>query len=555
MKILLLAGCCFLSHIAAAQPVSQLDSLFLNWKAEEPGGIVWVQKDGKTLYKKSFGLADVTRHQPNGSLRLYDLASNAKQFTAMTIALLEERGSISLEDDLKKFYPALRISQPIKIRHLLSHSSGLREASVLAILSGKMNLKGEVRNKFNTLDYYLTCLMKETDLNFIPGDETSYTNFNYVLLADIVAKVSGKSFPQFCDSAIFKPLGMTNTVFRIYRQQSFPNEAKGYLWMGRKFKSASGRGGIVGDHNLLSTIEDLAKWQQNFYHNQLGKKTQELVERITTPFKLNDGSDGHYAFGLWSTSYRGLKQVSHGGDDGRHTSFIVNYPDKKLSIIILANSSRYWDTEEKAVKLADIFLNDEFPEPAAAVAEDSSFITLPEEELAKRTGLYTSVDKKGLASILKIQLDDGKLWVTRNVNTKGLELKPISAEHFVATNPLNYKIHFRFPTDSINVVREQFRSNQPVFFKRAKQLSPDYMSYRGKFRNESTGALIKIKAKRQKIVAKKGIIKIPLIPFDEDKFYAINNDALFTFSRENGTVSSLLVNAWDFRNFRLEKAE
>src|SRR6187402_1658084 len=138
-----------LPHLAFCQLTdqqrTQLDSIFMDWKPDAPGGVVCVIHQGNVIFKKGFGLADIERKIPNSPDVKYDLASNAKQFTAMCIALLEEQGKLSIEDDLRKYYPTLKINSVIKIKNLLDHTSGLRDASVLAVLSGKMNLKGEVR--------------------------------------------------------------------------------------------------------------------------------------------------------------------------------------------------------------------------------------------------------------------------------------------------------------------------------------------------------------------------------------------------------------------------
>lgn len=154
----------------------KLDSIFSSWTKDKPGGTVCVIQQGVIIYKKAFGLGDLQRKTPITLDTRFDLASNAKQFTAMCIALLEEQGKLSVEDDLKKYFPDLKITEPIKIKNLIDHSSGLRDASVLAILSGKMNLKGEVRTKYNTKSYYLECMMRETDLNYPVGSELAYNN-------------------------------------------------------------------------------------------------------------------------------------------------------------------------------------------------------------------------------------------------------------------------------------------------------------------------------------------------------------------------------------------
>ena len=154
---------------SSSYQILQLDSIFNDWKTDTPGGVACVIYKGTTIYKKAFGMADINRKVRNETNLKFDLASNAKQFTAMCIALLEEQGKLSIEDDLRKYYPGLKIEEEIKIKNLIDHTSGIRDASVLAVLSGKMNLKGGVRKKYRTKEYFLKCLMRETDLSYPVG--------------------------------------------------------------------------------------------------------------------------------------------------------------------------------------------------------------------------------------------------------------------------------------------------------------------------------------------------------------------------------------------------
>jgi len=532
---------------------SQLDSIFMDWKPDTPGGVACVVQQGNIIFKKSSGLADLEKKIPNSFDLKYDLASNAKQFTAMCIALLEEQGKLSTEDNLKKYYPGLKINQEIKIKNLIDHTSGLRDASVLAVLSGKMNLKGEVRKAYETKEYYLECFLRETDLNYPVGSEFAYTNFNYVLLADLVEKVSGQRLSVFLDSAIFKPLGMTHTVLRDKRDMKIENEASGYRFVKNKFKKQVALGGIVGDHNMLSTIDDLARWENNFFHNQLGNRDPKLIDKVCTSSTLNNGSLTRYGYGLWVTQHNGAKEIGHGGDDGRHTSRLIHFPDLQLAVIVLANSSRYNDTEGKAFQIADVFLKTGKKEPGQK-PEDFTFISLPENELKSHVGLYTQVDERGLGKLLKISFAEGSLYGSRNYFMRGLKLSPISPNTFAATISDGRTVKVEFTeTAGQKAATETFGDKSRNFVLR-KDEPIAYRDYKGLYKNESTGATIKVKSKKDKISARKGVFRIALIPFAHDQFYAPDNDAVFIFSRDaKGSITNFKANAPDFRNFVFEK--
>lgn len=533
---------------------ASLDSLFINWNSDEsPGGVVAIISEGAVIYKKAFGMANVQKKTPNSITSSFDLASIAKQFTATCIALLEEQGKLSKEDNIKKYYPEFQFPGNIRIKNLLDHTSGIREGYVLAVLSGKVNLKGQVPQRYHTKEYLLKVLSKEKDLNFKTGEELVYTNINYILLGDIIEKVSGMKLTQFADSAIFKPLEMNNTFFNDDKKIG----TQGYLFTGKKFRRKTAKGGIVGDHNLISTIDDLILWSNNFYKNRLGKKDPKFYDKLYASSKLNNNEDTGYGYGVFTSDYKGFKQIYHGGDNGIHTSIMLRIPEKKLVVICLANSSGYNDTREKAYKIVDIFLpdlNEKLTPP-----KNFNYIQLSNEKLSSNTpGIYYFITDEGLARFRKLSIDKGSLYISDHYKIKGLKLNPVSENYFVATNPSGKNLHIHFSKDSLNktTFRETYldRVDVDLQFSAREKTTITPGDYTGTYLNESTGAKIKVKGKNQKIKAKKGIIKIPLIVLKEDVFYATQNDALFLFRRDNaGQVVGLKINAHDFRNFKLKK--
>ena len=559
MKILfnVLLTCFFLLwQKTSAQQSAAIDSLFSHWNASRtPGGVVAVLQGDRVLHKKAFGLADIRKSAPNTVGLSFNLASVAKQFTATCIALLEEENKLSLEDYLSQYYPTFPFASRVKIKHLLDHTSGIREASVLAMLSGKMNLKGQLPKKYQTKAYLFNMLTKQTNLNYPPGEVVAYTNINYILLGDIVEKVSGQSLRQFADNAIFQPLGMTHTFFRDSPDTVVANEAKGYSFKGKRYKPRKVWGGIVGDHNLVSTLDDLIAWMQNFNHNQLGDKNEQLITTLTTSSHFNNGKPTEYAYGLWTSEYRGVPQMYHGGDNGQHTSFIVRFPDQQLSVIVLANSSKYDDTESKAYQVADLLLKDQLEETAKAADTSFTFISLNKEALRAKVGLYKMISDQGMGQIRKVSLVDENLFISDSYHHAGLKLNSIAVNNFVAKNPIGKYLHINF-TDTPNGVQllEQYEGKKRVLSK-VEDMNVSYDEYRGLYINRSVDAKLSIKSRKDRIFAKRGIIKIPLIPIGKDTFYDTHNSALFIFERdETNQVIHLKVNAYDFRNFVFEKS-
>ena len=512
-------------------------------------------RGSEVIYRKAIGLADISKGISNSFEFKYDLASMAKQFTAMCIALLEEQGRVSTNDPLRKYYPEFQLPNEIKIKNLIDHTSGIREAYVLAVLSGKANFKGELKQKFNTKAYLLEVVKRERDLNFQPGSELAYTNINYILLADLVERISKQPFHVFADSAIFKPLQMNNTFYRTEPDMVISGEAIGYLVVGNnKFKPQKATGGILGDGKMVSTIDDLIKWEQNFRHNKLGEANPNLVDKLYASSTLNNGELTHYGYGLWNREYRGLKTISHGGDDGRFTSFILKFPEQDLVVICLSNSSLYNNTESTAYQIADILLDEKLSPKTKSKID--RYISLPLEKLTPYVGVYKRIDENGLAQLRRILLT-GNLFISASYYHKGLLLKPIADSIFMATNGAGSTIRFVFDKTSEGVVfEEQFMTNPPRRFEKVQLVKSSSRVFTGVYVNKSTGARLKVKSKGAELLAKKGIIRIPLIPFGENQFYATKNDALFIFQRDSTEqVKSIKVNASDFRNFVFEKVK
>lgn len=532
----------------------KMDSIFSDWNSlERPGGAVAVIKDGEVLYKKSFGASDTQGKTPNLLSTPFDLASIAKQFTATCVALMEEQGKLSKEDNIKKYFPEFSFTEIITVKNLLDHTSGIREAYVLTVLSGKVNLKGQVPGRYQTKEYLLEVLSKENDLNFKTGEEMVYTNINYILLGSIVEKVSGMSLREFADSAIFKPLKMHHTFFND-EESNF--KTKGYFYNGRTFKRRTAKGGIVGDHNLISTIDDLILWSSNFYDNKLGKRDPNFFDTLYRSSKLNNGEDTGYGYGAFVSGYKGFNRIYHGGDNGIHTSIIIRIPEKQLVVICLANSSRYSDTESKAYAAIDMLIGTSSQKPNAS--GHFNYIDIGDKQLSSKAGLYYSISKNGLAQLRKVTFDNGSLFISDNYNIRGLKLSAVNENYFVAMNPLGEYLHINFSVDTTfkATLHERYSDRVDLHFSWLKSTEIQARDFTGIYINKSTGAKIKVKSKKQNIKARKGIIKIPLIALKGDMFYATQNDALFLFDRNvSEQVVSLRINAQDFRNFKLNKVK
>ncbi len=359
-----------------------------------PGCAVGVSLNGESVFEKAFGLAEMEHNIPNTPQTIFESGSVAKQFTAAALVLLQQDGKLKIDDDVRKYIPELpEYGKPITIRHLLTHTAGLRDWGSV------MGLTGAGRgNRIITQELAFDVIIRQKYLDFVPGAEYSYSNSGYQLAAIIVERVSGKKFGEFTHERIFKPLGMNNSTWRDNYQRLVPGRAQGYSksgptapWMlNMPFMNVIGNGG------MLTTVGDWLKWNA-----MLDARTwnPSLVDALEAQGVLNDGRKISYALGLVVDKYRGMKDVSHGGSTAGYQTFLARYPDQKVSVAVLCNG-----TSPSAGGLAASITDEIFgPFPAPAKVEG---VSVSEERLKRYAGIWKNDVTRNVSSIA---LDKGEL--------------------------------------------------------------------------------------------------------------------------------------------------
>jgi len=310
-----------------------IDSVFAPYSSRQgPGCAVGVSRDGRLVFAKGYGSADLEHDAPITPSTPFYIASVAKQFTAMSIVLLAEDGRLSLDDSIRHWVPEVpSFGSPITLRQLLYHTSGLRDYFTLLALSGWPS-DGPLTER-----QFLDLISRQKHLNFPPGEEFLYSNTGYALLAIVVQRVSGKSLRDYAAEHIFRPLGMTHTEFRDDHHRLIAQRAIGYQPVDGSFRISQPEFDIVGDGGLYSTVDDLAKWDANFRTGRVGGK--DGVALLQETGRLNNGQTIPYALGLTVNQTRGLKTYSHRGAYGGYRSAMVRYPEKGLSVVTLCNTA------------------------------------------------------------------------------------------------------------------------------------------------------------------------------------------------------------------------
>ena len=328
----------------------KIDSLFTKWnKPNHPGGAIGIMQNGKIVFSKAYGLASMEYLVPNTTGTIYNIASVSKQFTAMGIVLLQEQGKLSFDDNIRKYLPELpEFDYPITIRHMLHHTSGLRSLHAMLGLAGWRGDDSKTNEDLNRF------LLNQTDLNFKPGDEYLYCNTGYMLMVNIIEKITEEKFVDWMKASIFEPLGMINTYVEDHYSNIVPNNATSYNRMqNNEFERAVEYWGYIGSGNMHSTTEDLLKWLKNFTEPQVNWEAS--FDLLQTLDKLNDGSDNNYAFGVSMDEYLDQNRIQHGGSIGGFRASAGTYPDEKLSIVVLTNFSSS-SPGSKANQIAEILL-------------------------------------------------------------------------------------------------------------------------------------------------------------------------------------------------------
>ncbi len=414
----------YMAATARRAVASRIDKLFAQWNTpDSPGCNLGVSRNGVLVYEQAYGMANLESGVPIRSASVFPAASISKQFTAMSILLLAKGKQLSLDDDVRKYIPEWADhGSRITIRHLLTHTSGLRDAFMLQGLAPSREDGGDPNAAI------LKILARARGLNFTPGAEFQYNNGAYNLLGSIVKRVSGQSLRAFADANIFKPLGHDDPSIVV------PNLVSGYHQDASGFHVASENGGIVGNAGLQTTVGDLLLWEQNFVEARVGDRA--LLNAMQTPAIPTGWSEtSSYGFGLEIATYRGLRTVGHGGGDRGMASYVVRYPDKGFAVTLLCNLDNIGENGNATAmtqRVADVYLADVFPVPPPSSASGKpAQIQLSAEQLAAKVGLYRDSSND---SVGRVFVRDGKLMASAGVGEEpSVELTPVDANRFVVS--------------------------------------------------------------------------------------------------------------------------
>ncbi|NND79828.1 MAG: beta-lactamase family protein [Maribacter sp.] len=454
-----------------------IDKIFKDFDGvEKPGAAVAVIKNGEIIFKKGYGSANMEYDIPVTPSTIFHVASVSKQFTVYSILLLAEEGKLSLDDDIRKYIPEVPdFGKPITLRHLATHTSGMRDQWDLLSMAGWRN------DDVITKEHILKLVAKQKALNFDPGEEYNYCNTGFTLLAEVVARISGKTFYQFTKENIFEPLQMNNSQFYDDHERIVRNRAYSYEPTKTGYKKSVLSFANVGATSLFTTVEDLSLWGHHL--NRPSVQIKPIVEQMNTLAVLNNGKTFNGAYGQFVTPYKGIKQIQHGGADAGYRSYLGRFPDQDIAISVFSNFSKS-NPAALSLQVADLFLTSEVEAPKVSKkVKEPKTINLSSKALTAFENYFWN-EESALSRRIYVKKD------TLRYNRGGTNETPLAAiakKKFMMLNvPGLVTVEFKTEEgkDRMIVVQE----NQPDFIAEAYEyVEPskvDLKQYEGSFFSE-----------------------------------------------------------------------
>ena len=415
---------------AQAALTTRADSVLRTFIAPDaPGCAVAIDSADAVAYRGAFGMAELEYRQPIGVGSIFEAGSVSKQFTAAAVLLLEARGVLSLNDTLQKWFPEIPVyERPITIRHLMLHTSGLRDWGSVRSLAGWPRWTASY-----THADALAIIARQRGLNHLPGDAYSYTNTGYNLLAMLVERAAKMRFTTFTAREFFEPLGMTHTSWRDDYRRIVPGRAQAYSRSAGEWRLDMPFEHVFGNGGLLTTVEDLLRWNRALDEGRVGSPDVSAAMQRSGLF--NDGKPVGYGGGLMTSAIRGVAAIHHGGSTAGYRAELARFPASGVSIAILCNRG-----DANPAALAVAILDGTLPfarVPAASPPAAPTPFTMSQAELAGYVGTWQSDEVGGT---LRLYLQQGRLMAERRPGDAAA-LTPTTVDRFAGPGSVTLEFH------------------------------------------------------------------------------------------------------------------
>ena len=439
-----------------ALDTAAIDAVFADYdKPATPGCMLGVLRAGEIVYARGFGRASLEHDVPLTRKTVFDIGSTSKQVVAAAIVLLAQDGKLGLDDDIRKHLREMPdYGTTITIRHLLTHTSGLRDYITL------MTLGGWRMEDVTTPAQAFDVVRRQKGLDFPPDTEFAYSNTGFFLASLIVERASGKPLAAFARERLFVPLGMASTRYMDDHAAIVPGRATGYETAGEGFRVSLSNWEQLGDGAVQTSVDDIVRWDENFYTARLGGRA--LVDALTAVHRLKSGAPTTYGLGLFVDEYRGLPVVRHGGSWAGYRAELLRFPAERLSIAVFCNRADA-DADDRADRVADVVLQGRFSKPVPQAAGKAA--PADTKALAKFAGVYWSSER--MQALRFREAERGLTLVS------GSELLPLADTGDGTYGLPQYGLRFRFVDASPRRVERLGRDGTTTPLVAGEAWSPD----------------------------------------------------------------------------------
>jgi CubicO group peptidase (beta-lactamase class C family) len=534
----------------ADTPDGKVDQMMSEYSGEVPGAAVMVLQDGEILLQRSYGMANLAYDEKMGEETVHNIGSTSKQFLTFGLLLLEEQGKLSLDDNVREYIPELpEFEHAVTLRHLVNHTSGYREFLNLMAMTGQNMSQNLSQEKVIEL------VQNQPELQNEPGAEFNYNNTGYVLMTEVIERVTEIDFPTWMKKNVFEPIGMDHTVVRKDPYQIVENRSLGYTYSeDGGFQEVTDLGGGAGAGGIHSTMGDLKKWIDNLLEPTVG--TEEMVKEMSTSFKLNNGAETGYGLGLFVEDYKGLQRIQHGGADVAHRSMLMIFPEINGAVVTQSNFSSFDGSIPN--KVADIYfstyLEEENEGEEAAEGEMTAFEYDP-EEFEPLTGRYELSIMPGF--VLTFERDGDRLY-TQATNQPEVNITATSDSTFSLVG-VNASITFHRnedgTADSLTLHQNGNHIAKKIKF---EPTTEELRSYEGRYFSEEIDTIYDVVMEDSTLSMKTFLIEenMPLqattkdkfssgFPIAEVKFVRDESGNITGFEASNGRTRGVFFEKWD----------
>jgi CubicO group peptidase (beta-lactamase class C family) len=501
---------------------------------ESPGLVVGVVQNGEIVFSKGYGKANLAYNLPNDPEMVYNIGSVAKQFLGYAFASFHAEGKLDLDDlvsDHLDDWPVF--DHPVTLRHLLTHTSGYREAYTPSVLAGRIIGVDRLSR-----EECLNVVRRQPELEFVPGSRYTYNSTAWVILAEVFEKVAGLTAEEWAEANLFEPLGMKSTQIESHVGEVIYNAAESYSGSEGDFTNEKSNRAIFGAADIFTSVNDLARWINNYKTAQVGGDA--VKEVFLDPFVLNDGTNSEYALGIGVTTHKGLELYTHTGGHEAFATQVRYYPEHDTGIVLISNyGGTGWIP---AGRVAELVLGEFMTD---SEEQDSGGYKVSAGQLEGLVGNYVSADKN---STFELTMSGDSLMIDGNTY-----LKPVSEKSFMVSGE-----DTRLEFDSDNRITLT-TSNGPRYFEAYQAWSPDnqeLQAYAGNYWSEELETLYTVEiVDGQLVLNHRWNGTIPTSVVTRDLFRSVNGFYLAFERNTSGSVTGFGVNSGRTLNMRFNRTD